>query len=299
MKDQVKLIGGGSSLLKAILQALFILAISAGIAQGILFPRLEGMALESMQQWEVEYLSSGTIELVAEQISQLSKAEQGSYLKSIKPDFGFDIALRPIEEIQLDPQSAARLQRFETVGDPATYSAYRLLARGEQVLVFDKIKVPAKHLLTEAQRRHKGTLTVVEQFLKQSPLSNEDAARALYNRFGYPVKIDTLEDLNLANGDMADLLEGRIVTIATEESTAADYPAEIIYKKVDDAVITLGPFSPPTLARFYPVIITYYVILGLFVLLPLVIWLIPTWRSMNQLTSATNAFGRGGICYPC
>ena len=293
MKDQVKLIGGGASLLKAILQALLILALSAGIAQGILFPRLQDLAFESFQQWEVEYLSSGTIELVAEQFSQLSELEQASYLKTIKSDFGFDVGLRPVEEIQLDSKDLARLQRFETVGDPSTYSAYRLLAQGADVLVFDHMQVPAKHLQTEAQRRHRGTVAVVEKFLRQLSLSNDDAERALENRFGYPLKIGTLDVIKLADADMASLLEGRIVTIATADSASADYPAELVYKKVDDAVVALGPFSPPTLARFYPVIFTYYVFFGLFVLLPLVLWLIPTWRSMNQLSRATNAFGRG------
>lgn len=293
MKQKTQTIGGGSSLLKAIVQALFILAVSAGITQAVLFPRWQTQALEPMQRWEVEYLSSGTIELAAEQLNRLLEPERGLYMNQLARDFGFDIVLKSIEEIKLDTDSLARLSRFETVGDPATYSTYKLLAQGRQVLVFDQIKVPAKHLYTEAQRRHMGTMAVIESFLDQSSLSNSAATRALGTRYGYPVTISAVQEVDIPNALMPDLMKGRIVTMATEDSATADYPAEMIYKKTGARVITLGPLSPPTLARFYPIVITYYAILGLFVLLPLALWLIPTWRSMNQLSRATSAFGRG------
>ena len=86
---------------------------------------------------------------------------------------------------------------------------------------------------------------------------------------------------------------GQIVTVATEDSVAADYPAEYAYKAVGDRVLVLGPFSPPTMQRFYPVISGYYALLALIVLIPLALWLAPTWRSMNQLSAATAAFGQG------
>jgi two-component system sensor histidine kinase RstB len=65
------------------------------------------------------------------------------------------------------------------------------------------------------------------------------------------------------------------------------------YKKIADQVLVLGPISPPVLKRFYPILLVYYFVLALIILLPLVVWLIPTWRAMNQLSRDTEAFGQG------
>lgn len=296
MNQQINPIPGGRSLLKAILQAVAILAIGAGVAQGILIPLIQGSLLESVQRWEVEYLNGGTIELLAADLNAVSGIERRSRLDELSRQFGFGVSLGNISEIDLKPDSLARLQNLEAVGDPSDYSIYKLLNGGEQVLVFSDTKVPASHLVTEAQRRNMGTLAMLEETLDGKPEATW--AATIDNeaqRFGYPIALTSVPDLDLTAKEISLLNEGRIVTVETEDSVTADYPAEMVYKKLGNSVLALGPFSPPTLKRFYPVITGYYVVLGLVVLIPLGLWLAPTWRSMNQLSNATAAFGQGNF----
>ncbi len=294
MNEQIKPVPGGRSLLKAILQAVAILAITAGLSQAILFPRIQGVLLDPVQRWEVEYLNGGTVELLAQHLNSVSASERPVRLNELSSHFGFNILLQDLHAVDLDSDSLARLRNFETVGNPSSYSVFKLLDNADQVLVFADTKVPADHLIGEAQRRSMGTLAMLESELQGKPqdvwaATIEDASET----FGYPVSLVPLSGLDLSTGQLAELHSGRIVTIATEDSFAADYPAEMVYKKVGDNALALGPFSPPTLKRFYPVISTYYIFLGLVVMLPLGLWLAPTWRSMNQLSRATTAFGHG------
>ncbi len=296
MNQEIKQLQGGRSLLKAILQAIAILAITAGLSQALLFPLFQGALLESVQRWEVEYLNGGTVELLAAELNSVSVDRRPDQLARWAPGFGFAVTLQDLKDIDLDVESMARLRNSDVVGDPSTYSAYRLLDDSRQVLVFDKTKETAAHLVTEAQRGNMGTLLLLENLLRNQPQETWTAIiEAASGNFGYPVDLATAADLDLTKAQLAELEAGRIVTIATEDSITADYPAELVYKKFADNALVLGPFSPPTLRRFYPVISAYYIILGLVVLIPLVLWLAPTWRSMNQLSNATAAFGQGNF----
>lgn len=294
MHEQFKPIPGGRSLLKVVLQALLVLAAAVGLAQAILLPIIQKPLLKSVQTWEVEYLNGGTIDLLAAELNTTSLGERSDLLNELSGNFGFEVSLRHVDEMELDSTEMARLRNSEVVGDPATYTAYKLLADGNWIVVFGKTKMAADHLMTEAQRRSMGTIAMLERILERTPTRDwtgaiDDAS----NDFGYPVRVLAISDLDLTSEQSVSLQEGRIVTIATEDSTTADYPAEFAYKKVGNSALMLGPFSPPTLSRYYPVLTVYYGLLGLLVVVPLGLWLAPTWRSMNRLSKATAAFGQG------
>ena len=283
-----------AGLLAAVAQALLILAVSVAASQLVVIPLFEDRVLSGPQQWEVGYLTGGTIDLLAERLETLQTADRQAYLDSVSHNFGFGVALRPIAEIGLEPQDLELLRCGEVVGDPSTYSAYRRLERSDDVLVFDRFHEPAEHLTTEAQRRHMGTLSILQDLVKgQSAEEAGETIRSVADRFEYPVRLLELGALDLSPGDMLGLREGRIVTVGSEESASADYPAEWVYQRFGEQSLVLGPFSPPTLKLFYPLVTGYYVVIGLIVLLPLVVWLLPTWRSAEQLSVAATAFGRG------
>lgn len=296
MTEQFKPIPGGRSLLTAVLQALLLLAAVVGLSQAFLFPPIEDGLLKSVRGWEVEYLNGGTIDLLANELNVAPDRERADLLEALSGDFGFDVSLRDLAEIELDSAQMTRLRGYRSVGDPATYTAYQRLTDSNQVLVFSNTKVPGKHLVTEAQRRSMGTLAMLERVLNRT--NREDWAVAIDKAaedFGYPIKVTALSTLGLTVKQSVELGQGQIVTLATEDSVTADYPAEFVYKQAGDSALVLGPFSPPTLKRYYPIITGYYVMLGLVAIVPLGLWLAPTWRSMNQLREATAEFGQGNF----
>ena len=59
MNQQIKPVPGGRVLLKAILQALVILAVAAGLSQALLFPLIQGSLLESVQPGQFKQKSKG------------------------------------------------------------------------------------------------------------------------------------------------------------------------------------------------------------------------------------------------
>ena len=297
LNQQIKPVPGGRSLLVAIVQALVVLALAVGVAQGLVLSHIQDRLFGAFQRWEVEYLNGGTIDLLAAELNAVPINETQRRLDELSPRFGFDVFLLPfsdIEETRLDSASLTRLRDFEVVGDPADYSTFKLLEDRKRVLVFSNTKVPGAHLITEAQRLSMGTIAMLEVTLEKTPRDKwQTAIAAKAPAFKYPVALLPVGDLDLGSRQLSDLNDGQIVTIATDDSVTADYPAEWAYKKVGDSVLAIGPFSPPTLKRFYKVIPIYYLVLGVIVLIPLVLFLAPTWRSMNQLSTATAAFGQG------
>ncbi|MES9852335.1 MAG: hypothetical protein ABW170_10935 [Candidatus Thiodiazotropha sp. L084R] len=294
LNQTIKPVSGGRRLLLVITQALLILAISAGISQMVLFPLLEDIALQSVQRWEVEYMSSGTIDLATEQLNALPIDMRAVQLTEMSKLFGFGISLKSLKDVILDKKTKALLVKNGTAGDPKTYSAYKLLDGGSQVLIFDRMKVSAQHLPTEAQRTHMGSVAMLEGLLLQKTQSEwPSLINSIEPLFGYPISLKELSELDLSAEQKVKLEENEILTLETEESREADYPAEMAYKKVGNRILVLGPFSPPVLKRFYPILFVYYIVLAIIILLPLILWLIPTWRSMNQLSIDTALFGQG------
>jgi two-component system sensor histidine kinase RstB len=60
-----------------------------------------------------------------------------------------------------------------------------------------------------------------------------------------------------------------------------------------DKVIVIGPFSPQVKPKILYMFSLYYLLFGLFLLIPIVMWLIPAWRSMITLNNAALLFGQG------
>ena len=206
MDEAIEQIPGGRSLLKAILQAVAILAVTAALAQAVLFPRIQGQLLESVQRWEVEYLNGGTIELLADELNAIDPAEWRSWVEAVSVQFGFNVSLQDLASIRLEGDSRARLLNHEAVGDPSDYSLFKLLSDGERVLVFSDTKTPADHLVTEAQRRNMGTLAMLERRLASLPeweWSREIDTAGAY--FGYPVALAAESDLTLSATGIAAL----------------------------------------------------------------------------------------------
>ena len=297
MNQQIKTFPGGRTLLWGILQALAVLAVAVGIGLTVILPMVQDRLLESVQRWEVEYLNSGTIDLLAKDLNSRPSDRRQQRLNELSDRFGFGVSLQwlsDVPESKLGSDGIGRLQRFDAVGDPSDYSIFQLLEGGRQVLVFNDTKTPAAHMVDEAQRRSMGALSMLEIALDGTPRDKwSSTISENAELFEYPVALVPLSALDLTPPQLVDLYGGQIVTIATDDSEAADYPAEYVYKRVGDSSLVLGPFSPETLKRYYPAITGFSILLGAIVLIPLGVWLAPTWRSMNQLSAATTAFGQG------
>ncbi|MCP5078807.1 MAG: two-component sensor histidine kinase, partial [Psychromonas sp.] len=101
--------------------------------------------------------------------------------------------------------------------------------------------------------------------------------------------------LDFNKQQMQTLNEGYIVITTSEDSEFLDYPADMGILRVDNSnkAIVLGPFSPPVVDKVMYMLSIYYLAFGLILLVPIIIWLVPAWRSMVTLNSAAQLFGQG------
>jgi two-component system sensor histidine kinase RstB len=298
MKQADHRISGSQILLGTIFQLILLLAGSFGLTILFIMPLFEDQAIAPVRQWEVEYLTGGTIKLLSKQIADLPIEQQQLHVDSLSDQFGFNIGLLNTTTISLPDDDMERLNNYQVVGDPFTYSVYKKLQDSNQVLVFEQTVKPADHLVTEAQRRHMGTFAILEVSLQNEMENNwEEIVSSEALLFDYPISLVDINSVSLNSVQQKKLSEGKIAWLANEDSDMADFPAEYAYKRVSksDKILVVGPLSGPLLSRYYPTISIYFIVISLIVLIPLALWLVPTWLSLNSLSRATIAFGRGNF----
>lgn len=80
--------------------------------------------------------------------------------------------------------------------------------------------------------------------------------------------------------------------IETQESAAQLIPGEVIYSRIGntDQYIVIGPITPAINDLVYKIQLVSYGLLTCILLLPLLIWILPTWLSAGRLRRASQLF---------
>jgi signal transduction histidine kinase len=280
---------------KSLLFLSIIIIFSVAIIQRFVIPLFEDNVTYPMHKWQLEYLTSGTMDLLSEQLQRLPKPQRQAYLETIQTNIGFDLSLQEFKPKDFSVDQQLWLAQNKILAKPIADLVYRLIDNEQLLVIVEPNSIP-KHLINEAQRWMMGTFYLLHNMLKEQP-ENEwlSIIESASDEFEYPVSLLTLSELNYGKEQMMALNEGGIVTIPTEDSDFIGFPADITMQRINntDKVIVIGPFSPQVKPKILYMFSLYYLLFGLFLLIPIVMWLIPAWRSMITLNNAALLFGQG------
>jgi two-component system, OmpR family, sensor histidine kinase RstB len=280
---------------QALLLLSMLIILSLAVIQLSVFPAFQEEVLQPVAQFELEYLTSGSIDLLADELSQLPKEERDNYLQNVRTDFGFILLIQPLSKNKLLPDDKKKLLAGEALGDTLTSSVYKAIDNKE-VLVFKDVHTRPSHLISKAQRWLMGAFFLLQKELNE--YSENDWSKIIKTastRFKYPISIVDLSDYSYEKQYHEAIMDGSIVTIPTDYSEFIGYPADYAIQRIggSNKAILIGPVAEGIRAEISFFIIFYYLLFGIFLLVPIIIWLLPAWRSMSALKEATVLFGRG------
>lgn len=281
-------------LLKVLLQLILVLFLSTLLAQLIILPATNDQVFEKQIDWRIQFISKGTIDLTADELNHHGELAYERVLTQIRPDYGFTIEL--VKLTSFDEVQQSKLSSGQLTTNVANASVYKLLNNGTTVLAFVKIDKAASHIISEAEWYLMGTINSLKRQLFRSPEENWSSRMIeLSKLFDFKVEMVELSSLMLNKEQREQLEKGNIVWGESENSKELEYPFEIGYSKLGKTkkVLVIGPIAEPIMDRIMPVYFKYYLMFSLLILIPVMIWITPTWISLNKLSKASGKFGLG------
>jgi two-component system sensor histidine kinase RstB len=280
---------------KSLISLFFIIIFSLASIQLLIIPYFESNVRHPTEKWALEFLTSGSTNLLTKQLRNLPKHQRNAHLRSVKTNFGFDLVLQKWNKSDFSNEQNQWLARNEIWGDPLADLAY-LRVDDEQLLVIVKPNSVPKYLINEAQRWTMGSFYQLNNKLINQPENMWSSIIELASHdFKYAVSLQSLNELDYMEEDMTSLRQGNIVTISSDDSNFIGYPADIAIQRIgnSDKVIVLGPFSSELKDKVVYMLTILYLIFGVFLLVPIILWLSPAWRSMTSLNKVALLLGQG------
>ncbi|GLO60599.1 hypothetical protein MACH09_11070 [Vibrio sp. MACH09] len=272
-----------------------LLMLSLALIQIVIFPTFQSRFTESSETWELNYLTDGQITLLAESLKSLTPQQRMIKLEEIRTEFGFTLQLQSLDDHTFTNEQLDTLLAGETAVDLPNRSSYHLID-DNQFIAFISLEELPKHLVSKAERYVMGSLYLINNELTALPINQWDEHfLTIQQRYAHPIALKHIDDTELSEQNIKRLHQGELVIIKTEESERIGYPADLAVQKVgeSDRVIYMGPFVDTVLDRMMFLLTIYYVCFGLFILVPVLLWLLPAWFSMKELKTATSSFGQG------
>lgn len=281
-------------MLKVLLQLVVILFISATIGQQTLLPLLNETLFEREMDWALKFLHRGSIDILANELNNDNDQQKPLALSSYQQQFGFKIDLLTIDSFT--PAQKNTLSSGELLTDVESLSVYKILKNKKDVLAFKYTESPAPHIIAEAQWRIMGTINTLKHQLTKLPEQQwKTEIERLNQYFDFEIKLALIETLSLNEKQMSQLLNNKVAWQESEYSIDIEFPLEKAFYKMPSSsfIIVLGPISQPFSEKVAPAILWYYFALSLVILVPIAIWMYPTWLSIKRLSKASDSFGRG------
>ena len=285
-------------LLKVLLQLIVILFVSAIVGQQLLMPHLQDSLFRQQKQWVLRYLADGSIDLLMEKLEAMGSEQRKVAFSQVKTEFGFTVEMLSVQSLDLPEADAEQLLLSGVWADEQRSAVYRLSSDGSFVVAFIELETAASHIVSHGQWWTMGTFAMLEQFIARE-LDPElvKLNQQLAEMYRYPAQVKAMSDVELSTSQLSALRSGEIVTEISSDSLDYEFPFDMAYKKVPDQerVMVLGPMLPGYIEKLSPVLVQYYLMMSLLLLLPLILWIIPTWRSIKGLSWAARAFGKGEL----
>lgn len=249
---------------------------------------LPDVVLEGTMARYYNDLAKGTLYLAEKTLGTGSDEELIGRMEHLRNRFGYPVALKKLDELGFDNHVTQRIT-LGTVVRKRVDGAEHLYRRFRDTgLVWE---VALEQTLSEHHERLTlSTFRLIEQEFQTLPQVDWPHVIAeLEPHFGFPVRLSSIDALNLTPPQAARLASGHVVGIDI------DQPAEhhLYPLKGTTSALIIGPYPQPLLlARF-----NFFSLgtLAVLVATAVLLWVRPLWRGLVQLRSATEAFGNGNF----
>lgn len=267
--------------------SLYVVVAASFVGSVLMFTWLWQNGLRNQLLRSAEQVALGPQYLFEQELRDVPVGQWPARIDSLKPKFGYELALLRLGEVQASPRSLRRLQRGLPALSDADDIDYMLVPlRGSDYVVR---VYTAQRREENAQRSIAGFYYLLEQHLARFPPG--ERVRVLQEterRFGYFVRSMPLSGMANEN-ERSRLLSGGIVV------RDIDQPEERYFKRIggEDRVLQIGP-----LPRYFLERAINYLLCGalaLAVAIALYLWVRPLWRDMLALDQGAVAIGRGKL----
>jgi two-component system sensor histidine kinase RstB len=280
-------------LLKILLQLVAIVFTTAILGQQLILPLLSDSLFVKQQEWGMRFLTQGTINLAVEQLEN-SSGNIVDEVNALQAQFGYKLVLLPFHSF--DEKQQQQLKKGMLVTDTSTLSIYKQIKKHQLVFGFENYEMASSNVTSQAQAHIMGTMNMLLNELRDTPeLRWEEQIETLSNSFGFTIDVITLDEVELSELEQNYYLNNRIFWRESSVSKEIEFPLEDAYIRIfsSNKLLHVGPISVPIAEKLAPIYLIYYLILSLIILIPLGIWIIPTWISLRRLSKASNEIGKG------
>jgi len=277
---------------------LFLVALLVGLLnQFSILQNNFGLWYPYMQKIE-QHRGAGTIALLADEVNAVLISDRARLLEDLQTDFGYLLALKSLQSLDLNEQQLASLSQGETLFDHQQFAMYKLLDDSFTVLVIENMEIAAKHIDTQYGAMIEGSIDILKELLLNTPAQQwPELVATISSAEGVPVALQPIQSLKLTSEQKALLQSQQLVVVENEQSIAHELPANYLYSKVPNSeqVIVLGPIMPTIISVHNQVYTLTYALIVLFLTVPLMLWIIPTWLSSRGLRLASAHFAANDL----
>jgi len=274
------------------LQFLLATLFAAFLGHASLLPRYLDIWSPYMQKIEL-HRGEGVIRMLADEFNAVSSDQHKALLEELQAKFGYKINLQTLSNLKLPAKQLGELKSGRTQFDRSNLRLIKAINAVDQSIVIENMEEPSEQFSSPFDVNINGTLTILTQTLLERPQASwYKLLEKMTDQHQLPLEIVENASLNLALATQQQLDSQGVAFIHSLESSAHSLPANIIYKQLDSTGYTLkvGPLMPKILSTTQTVRILTMVFITLLVLIPLLLWIYPTWKSAKSLQKASQHF---------
>lgn len=273
--------------MRRLLLSLYVVLVAACVGTVLVFIWLWTAGLRTELARSVEHTALSAQYMFDAELRGLPTAQWPERLQEVRQQFGYELKLLKLDQIQASQRNLRRLHDGLPTIDEADDVQYLLLPlRGsDYVIQVYIVQQPDE----DASRSVQGFYYLLErQLAAASPRERDELLQALEKQFGYPVRSVPLSEIPSEN-DRRRVRAGEIVALDFDGSE------ERFYKLLpgEERALQIGPFP-----RFFLERNIGYVIWAGFALViggALYLWVRPLWRDMVALERSAAAIGQGKL----
>jgi len=278
-------------------QIVLVTILAALLGNTQLLPKLLDIWTPYMEKIE-RHRGAGVITMLADELNLVAADKQATLLGQLQSEFGYAIRLKKLAAVKLSTGKLAKVHSGEVVFDRGSLQLIKLLEDGHHVIVIENMELPAAHINSGLSLGITNSIALLKDLLASTDESLwQGLITRVANAEGVPVAINATLSLALSDSQKAILHRAGILYIHSRESTDFLFPAEFIYSSItgSDKSIVIGPITP-TLTQIVSNVqwITYSSTIFI-MLLPLLGWIIPTWRSSGALQKVSQNFAKDDL----
>jgi len=272
-----------------IVQLLVIVLLFFYAVPNYVMPLLEPLWLQPGKVKFQALRSQGVANILAEQLN--SQASKGGSNSVNLDDFPYTVKVQRFSELSLTKAQFNTLKKNDFWVHPDTLNSYKLLDNN-QVLIIGDPDMRSESSLSYSQHEIMGTVFLLIQEFNQTPIEHWDTlTQQLTINFRYPIELLSIDNLPLSIDEVEQLKQGKLLTQTTLNGYKYGSGIDRFYQQLSNGrILSGGPISPFITDEITVGNISILLSIGMFNVLILLIWLLPTWRSIYYLNQVTSKF---------